>query len=126
MLNPAQLAAAVLALAGVAKIVRRDAFQRALRSGILHESPKGAAFLSRALPPYEIVLGSALFVKPSIRGLALLTALTSGGFAAILTWLLRRDPASTCRCFGWNQRVGWHMPLRNAGLAALAAAGTAA
>ncbi len=102
--------AALLAVAGVAKLARPDAAVRALRTAGL----PGADLGVRALGGAEVLL-AAVAVAVGGRATAALVALAYAGFAGFSQLLLARSEATaSCGCFGVDSSspvTRWHVGL---------------
>lgn len=94
--GPFAIAAALLAVAGAAKVIDPSMTSGALRRAGL-AVPDGAV---RAGALAELLLGAtALVIKSSAAAAAV--AISYFAFAAFVTWSLRTDrPVGTCGCFG--------------------------
>jgi hypothetical protein len=80
-----------------------------------------------AIVAWELVVGLAVLARPALG--AWLAAGTLAGFAAVVavTWL-RGKRNIACACFGQARAapLGWHVVVRNVGLASLAVPASAA
>jgi hypothetical protein len=117
--------AAVFAVAGIGKLMDREAARRAL--GTFGLPPRAAIPLASTLPVGELAIAGALIAWPS----APWPAIASGGllcvFTAVIAVNLLRGRRPTCQCFGslHSAPIGLGTVGRNLALVALAAFVTA-
>jgi hypothetical protein len=114
--------AAVFVRAGVAKAVR----PQGTVAGFVALGVPGAPVVARAVPAVEIALAVALLSFPRIGGVG--AVVTLGAFSVFLARAVRAGVTAGCNCFGQarTEPVSGHDLVRNAMLAALAAAALSA
>jgi hypothetical protein len=94
--GPFFVAAGLLLVAGVAKLLRPGPAARALSSAGLRGSPR----IARVLGVVELIVGGACLVRPS-RPFAWAMAVTYLAFAGFLSYLMvARVPEASCGCLG--------------------------
>lgn len=106
-------------VAGAAKLPARRELATTIRSYEVL-SDRGAASLSRVVPPLEISVGAAFAagVAPAVAGIAISVLLAAFSLGITIN-LLRGRRAITCGCFGSPARaISWMIVLRNVALAA--------
>lgn len=116
------LLAAVLGVAGVAKLLDRDGSRRALRDFGTPARIVGPTAL--VLPLVELGAAAALVPDASARWGALAALGLLGLFSVAIGVALVQGRRPSCHCFGrlHSAPAGWPTLLRNTGLAALAGA----
>ncbi len=114
------LVAAVLAVAGAAKLADREGSGRAVREFGVPERFAGP--LGLLLPLAELGIAAALLPGASARAAAAAAALLFLIFALAVGTMLVRGRRPDCHCFGrlHSVPVGWRVLLRNGALAGLA------
>lgn len=116
------LLAALLGVAGVAKLLDREGSRRALVGfGMSNWLARPSALV---LPLVELATAAALVPNASARWGALAALVLLGAFAAAIGVALIRGRRPDCHCFGrlHSAPAGWPTLARNVGLASLAAA----
>lgn len=113
------LLAAVLAVAGAAKLADREGSRRAMRA---FGAP---GWLAPALAVAELVLAVMLVPSATARAAALAAAALFVVFAGAIANALLRGRKLDCGCFGrlYSKPAGWGTMARNVGLALVALAG---
>ncbi len=116
------LLAAVLGVAGIAKLLDREGSRRALLDfGVPARLARQAAIM---LPLVELGAAAALVPNASGRWGAIAALVLLGTFSVAIGAALVRGRRPSCHCFGrlHSAPAGWPTLLRNAGLGALAGA----
>jgi hypothetical protein len=115
------LLAAVLAVAGAAKLADRDGSRRATEAFGVPRPAAGA--IAVLVPASELVLAAALVPARTAQGAAAAAAVLFLGFAAAVGRRLTRGERPECHCFGvlHSAPIGVSTLARASGLAAVAA-----